>query len=66
MPISFEVQRTLKMADICALYMALCKLCGPSEIFADSRGVVRAVNKGEVDCISAVHNDVDLWVLVVE
>ena len=27
-------------------------------------GVVRALNKGEVDCISAGLNDVDLWVLV--
>ena len=33
---------------ILSVYMALCKLCGPSEIFSDSRGVVQALNKGEV------------------
>ena len=34
------------------LIMALCKLCGPSEIFSG-----KLLNKGEVDCISAGHND---------
>ena len=29
MPISLEVHWTIKKADIWALYVALCKLCGP-------------------------------------
>ena len=30
--------------------------------FSDNRGVMQALNKTEVDCISAGHNDTDLWV----
>ena len=36
-----------------ALCLALCKLCGLSEMYTDYRGVVQALNKGEVECISA-------------
>ena len=46
-----KVQRTTKRAEIWVLYMAVCKLSGPSETFTDNRGVVQALNKGEVDCI---------------
>ena len=46
-----KVQRTTKRADKWVLYIAVCKLSGPSEIFTDNRGVVQALNKGEVDCI---------------
>ena len=38
------------------------KRYGPSKIFSDNRGVVQALHKGEVDCISAGHEDADLWV----
>ena len=44
--------------------MALCKLCGSSEIFSSNRGVVQALCRGEVDCISAGHNGAHLRVLV--
>ena len=30
----------------------------------DSSGVVRSLNKGEVDCISAEHHDADIRILV--
>ena len=63
-PISLEVQRTIKRAEIWALQMTLCKTCGPSENFADNRGVVQALTEGVVDCITAGHIDADLWVLV--
>ena len=46
------------------LHMALCKLCGPSEIFSHNRGMVQTLNKIEVDCISAGHRGTDLWMLV--
>ena len=62
--ISLEVQRTIKRAEISAIYMALCRMCVPSETFSDILRVVQALHKGEVDCISAGHNDADLWVLV--
>ena len=61
MPVSLEVQRTIKRAEIWALYMALTKLCGTDEIFSDNTGVMQALNKGEVTCISASRKDADLW-----
>ena len=59
MPISLDMRRT----EFC-FFLALCKLCGPPEIFSDNRGVVQALNEGEVDRISAGHNDPDLWMWV--
>ena len=53
MPISLEVQRTIKRVDASALYIALCKMCGPLQMFRISEGVVQALNKGEVECITA-------------
>ena len=44
--------------------MALMKLCWPAEMFPDHTGVVLALNKVEVHCISASHKDANLWVLV--
>ena len=48
-----QVQRTIKRAEISALYMVLMKLCGPAEVFCDHRGVVQALNKGQVNCTRA-------------
>ena len=64
MPVALEVQRTIKRAEIGALYMALTELCGPAEILSDNTRFVQALNKGEVNCISASCKDADLWVLV--
>ena len=63
MQTSLEVQRTIKRAESWAVGMAMCK-CGPSDIFLDIRGFVQALNESEVDCISAGHNDADIWVFV--
>ena len=48
-----RAKETIKRYAQLALYVALCTLCGPSEIFFDIRRVVQAFSKGEVDCISA-------------
>ena len=64
MSVSLQVQRTIKRAEIRALYMVLLKLCWPAEMFSDHRRVVRAFNKGEVNCITASHKDAELWVQV--
>ena len=50
MPVVSEVQRTIKRAEIWALYMALCMLGGP-RIFPE--------NEGEDDCIIAGRTDAD-------
>ena len=44
--------------------MALSELVRPAEIYSDNRGVVQALNKGEVECIIANHKDADLWIQV--
>ena len=46
------------------LFLALCKFIGPAEIHCDNRGVVQALNKGEVECINANLKDADLWIQV--
>ena len=58
-----EVQRTIERADICALFMALCKHSGPHEFVTHNRGVVQALNEEE-DCIGANHKHADLWTQV--
>ena len=55
-----EVQRTMKRADICALYVALGKRSGPPEFATHNRGVVQALNEDEEDCIAANHKHADL------
>ena len=51
-----------KRIEIRALCVALCMMCGPSESFSVNPRVVHAFNKGEVACISAGHNDANLWI----
>ena len=55
LPISSEVQRTIKGAAIWAVHVSLCKLCGLSVTLSDQRGVVQALNKDEVGCSSGGH-----------
>ena len=53
-PTSSEVQRVMERLEIRALLSVLRKICG----------TYKPRNKDEVDCISAGHQDVDLWILV--
>ena len=50
----------MKRADICALYMALCKRSGPPDFATHNRGVAQALNEDEEDCIGANHKHADL------
>ena len=50
LPISLEMQRTIQKVRNWALYVSAV---WPSEKFSDNRGVVRPLNKDQVDCISA-------------
>ena len=54
---SLEVHRKTKRAEIWAVYKASIKLCRTAEMFSDHRGVVPALNKGDVNCIRASHKD---------
>ena len=64
-PVGLAVHGTMVRAKICALLVALSKLIGHRpRIHSDSRGVVQALNRGEVECINANHEDADLWIKV--
>ena len=62
--VGLAVQGTMERAKICSLLMALSKLIGSAEIYSDNRGVVQALNRGQVECIHANHDDADLWIKV--
>ena len=64
MPVSVQVQRTIRRADIWALYMVLMKPCWPAEMFSDHTRVVQAFNRCEVNCTTASHKDAELCFLV--
>ena len=50
--------------EIQALLTVLPKLTGQAENHSDCRGVLQALNKGEVECICTNHNDADLGIQV--
>ena len=66
MPVEFDVQRTIKTAEIWTLFSDLSELSVPAEIYSDKRGVVHALDKGEAECIGANHRDADPWMRVWE
>ena len=45
MPVEFDVQRTIKTAEIWTLFSDLSELSVPAEIYSDNRGVVHALDK---------------------
>ena len=65
-PRNGKVQRSSKRPEVRAVYVALCMLVGPTEIYLDNRCVVQAKRKSEVNCSSAGHKDADLRIIVWE
>ena len=49
MPVQSEAQRTIKRAEVWALFLALANPVGPDEIYSDNRGVVHALKKRRDD-----------------
>ena len=59
-----DVHRTIKRAEMWALYMALVRLSGPACIYTDNFCVVQALRSGVDACVSHNHNDADWWCLI--
>ena len=47
----FEVQRTIKRAELRAFLCFLKKVCGPIKIHVDNKGIIDGLRKGEKECI---------------
>ena len=47
---SFEVQRTIKRAELTAFLCLLRKVCGPIKIYVDNKGIIDGLR------------DADLWI----
>ena len=57
----FEVQRTIKRAELTAFLCLLRKVIGPIKVHVDNKGIVDGLRKGEKECIKPRAGDADLW-----
>ena len=60
----FEVQRTIKRAELTAFLCLLRKVCGPIKVHVDNKGTIDG--KGEKECIKPGTGDADLWIKIWE
>ena len=60
----FSVQRTIKIAEMWALYMALMRVCGLACVQSENFSVVQGFKFGEEVGVSHKHNDADWWCLI--
>ena len=51
MEAEYEVQRTIKRAELTALLYFLKKVIGPIKVHVDNKGIIDGLRKGEKGCI---------------
>ena len=51
MKAEFEVQRTMKRAELTAFLCFLREVIGPIKVHVDSKGIIDGLRKGEKECI---------------
>ena len=61
MEAEYEVQRTIKRAELTAFLCLLRKVCGPIKVHVDNKGIIDGLRKGEKECIKPRAGDADLW-----
>ena len=61
MQAEYEVQRTIKRAELAAFLCLLRKVCGPTKIHVDNKGIIDGLRKGEKECIKPRAGDADQW-----
>ena len=66
MEAEFEVQRTVKRAELTAFLCFLRKVCGPIKVHVDNKGTIDGSRKGEKECIKPRAGDADLWLIIWE
>ena len=62
----FEVQRTIKRAELTAFLCLMGKAIGPTIVHVDNNGIIDGLWKGEMKCIGPTTKDADLWILISE
>ena len=62
----FEVQRTIKRAELTAFLCLLRRVIGPIKVHVDNKGIMDGLRKGEKECIKPRAGDADLWIRIWE
>ena len=62
MEAEFEVQRTIKRAELTAFLCLVGKVCGPIKIHVDTKGRIDGLRRGEKECVKPRAGDSDLWI----
>ena len=62
----FEVQRTVKTAELTAFLCILKKVIGLTKVHVDNKGIVDGLWRGERKCIDPKAGDADLWIKIWE
>ena len=66
MEAEYEVQRTVKRAELTAFLCILKKVIGSIKVHVDNKGIIDALRKGEKECVKPRAGDADLWVKICE
>ena len=66
MEAEFEVQRTIKRAELTAFLCFLRKVSGPIKVHVDNKGMIDGLRKSEKQCIKPRAGDADLWIKIWE
>ena len=62
MEAEFEVQRTIKRAELTAFLCLLRKVSGPIKVHVDNKGIIDGLRKGEKECVKPRAGDADFWI----
>ena len=62
MEAEFEVQRTIKRAELTAFLWFLKKVIGPIKVHVDSKGIIVGLWRGERTCMNPKACDAGLWI----
>ena len=66
MEVDFEVQRTIKRAELTAFTCMLKKVIGPIKVHVDNKGIIDGRWRGETKCVDPKASDADLWIKIWE
>ena len=64
MEAEFEVQRTIKTAELTAFLPFLAKVGGQIMIHVDNKGIIDGLRRGEQECIKPRAGDADLRIKI--